>query len=77
MATAVRKRKKPTHRYYRAEFAARVGLEEMERQRVALGFPDGGEWMNEDGAVLQCIVGGRGYEAIWMVPIKRPVNANV
>lgn len=78
MATAVQKRKKkPTHRYYRAEFSARPDPEVMERRRVALGFPDGGEWLQADGLIVHRAVGRRAYEAIWAVPIKPAASSGV
>lgn len=76
MATAVQKRKKvPTHTYYRAVFLGTRSpdAKELEQYRKNQNWSDDGEWL--DGPY--CMVDWQGYEAIWAVPIKRVVNADV
>lgn len=64
-------KKKPTHTYYRAEFSGSIAprWETLEKHRHVQGWPENGEWMNEDGAVLHRVCDRVAYEAIWAVPI--------
>jgi hypothetical protein len=70
-------KKKPTYRYYRAEFTGTMlpRWEALEQYRRRKNWPENGAWVSENGSVLRRVTDREAYEAIWAVPIERTANA--
>lgn len=82
MVTAVQKRKKkPTHRHYRAEFPGSISpkWDALEQYRRKHDWPENGAWLRDRNECIRIerVLDRLAYEAIWAVPIKPAASSGV